>query len=214
MKYFYLMLFSLVLTACTAVERFDTDKTEVAITTPDNKARLKITSSTPNVFAIPDSKCIALSKTVKLIDNKKIPINKEKNHIAEHSISSINMPQISLSEFANYQWKFQNYYDSYVSREIEIDADKPFVIFVKKPNNNLVAALIDDAYTSSFAYWFIPQKNHDYQVLLDVNSKYIRQHNSAGYQYTYRMKIFDISNDQIQIIEPPQAGAAMSYCKE
>lgn len=213
MKYLYLILLSLILTACTAIERFDTDKTEVEITTPDNKARLKITSSTLNVFAIPDSKCIDLSKTVKLIGNKTFP-NKDKNNIAEHSIASIGMPKILLSEFANYQWKFQNYYDSYISREIEIDADKPFVIFVKKAGNNLVTALIDDAYTSSFAYWFIPQKNHDYQALLDVNSKYIRQHNSAGWQYNYRFGVFDITNGQIQSVEPPQMGSAISYCKE
>ena len=218
MKYLSLILCTLILTACSAIERFNTDKTDITITTPDNKARLKITSSTPYVFAVPDSKCIDLSKTVKIIDKVKFPVNKEKDNIAEYPISSINMPKISLSEFANHQWKFQNYYDSYVSREIEIDADKPFVVFVKKNGGDLVSSLFatfgDDIYPFIYAYWFQPERNHDYQILLDVNSKYIRQHNRAGYQYTYRLGMFDITNGQIQVVKPPQMGATISSCNQ
>ena len=192
-----LILTTAVLSACSSVKHFNTDKTDIELTTPDNKARLKITSPVMTFGVAGD--CIDLDKTAKLI--AKVPRNRSRDTVAENMIASIGMPAIELSEFTRFKYDFSH--GSYASREIEIDADKPFTVFIKKSGSQASVAFGgDDGKEFAFGYWFVPEKGRDYQVIVQAYNKHgINGHSFVGYG-SYMYALFDITNGEIENLTP------------
>lgn len=192
-----LILTAAALSACSSVKHFNTDKTDIELTTPDNKARLKITSPVMTFGVAGD--CIDLDKTAKLI--AKVPRNRSRDTVAENMIASIGMPAIELSEFTKFKYDFSR--GSYASREIEIDADKPFTVFIKKSGSQASVAFGgDDGKEFAFGYWFIPEKGRDYQVIVQAYNK--RGLTGPGFaRYgNYMYALFDITNGEIENLTP------------
>lgn len=198
MKKTLLLIFATsILSACSSIKHFNTDKTDIEVNTPDNKARLKITSPVLTFGVSGD--CIDLDKTAKLI--AKVPGNRSRDTVAENMIASIGMPAIELSEFTQFKYDFS--YGSYASREIEIDADKPFTVFIKKSGSQASVAFGgDDGKEFAFGYWFVPEKGRDYQVIVQAYNKHgINGHSFVGYG-SYMYALFDITNGEIENLTP------------
>lgn len=203
-KQLSLILVVAALSACTSIERFNTEKTELQATSA-HTANLRIASNHPGVFAIPNSKCIALDgNVVKVIG--KLPKRDEKASflrgtrdwaVKEFSINSLGMPKVDLIDL-NKKFDLALSGKTYASREFKINAGEPLTIFIKKQGSS-IGLLLHSAETEyGFGYSFVPQKGHDYEVVMQSHSSTSgSQH--AGFQTTYHYSyaLFDITRGQI-----------------
>ncbi|KAA6208889.1 hypothetical protein [Avibacterium paragallinarum] len=170
------LLAALILSACTQMERFSTDKI-----LPDaqgsNTANLKLTTSVDQVFIIPNATCISLSDSVVALNNQypkrttegwtlwngwsKVPFEENKG-------KTIGMHSLSLDDLAK---KYNFYNKTYISNEYKLEAGQPYVIFMKKSGEH-IHLLVDSAENEfAFGLVFTPEKNKNYQLIADKTSQ-------------------------------------------
>lgn len=186
-----LLSLALILSACTNMERFSTEKVlqdEIG----ENIARLKVTTNTYNVFAVPNSQCIDLTKAVKV--NGKIAVDPERSkkgffeklftaqRMYEEQGKSLNMPKVNLGDIVGYK-------EAYISQEYAVAANKPITLFIKKQGEMLGLLFNKSEDVYGFAGSFVPEKNKDYQFVITSNTD-STMNGSITY---YEMKLFDIT---------------------
>lgn len=177
------------LSGCTQIGRFSTEKM-----LPDyagnNAARIRVTTN-EKVFAIPNSDCVVLEKTVSA--NNRYAVNPEREKMGffekittrqtksyEDLTKSIGMPKINVSDVVEY-------IGNYASREYRIEAGKPITFFIKKHSDGLLSVLLNGAInTYSFAGSFIPEKGQDYQIILTDTQR--------GDYIHYRAALYNITD--------------------
>lgn len=169
-KLLLLALGVVTLSGCTQIERFSTEKM-LPDYTGSNAARIRVTTD-EKLFAIPNSDCIDLEKTVSA--NNQYGVNQEREKMGffekiitrqtksyEDLTKSIGMPKINVSDVVEY-------IGNYASREYRIEAGKPITFFIKNKKTSdffsilLSSSLIND---HTFAVSFIPEKGQDYQIV-------------------------------------------------
>ncbi|TDQ58964.1 hypothetical protein EDC45_0756 [Mesocricetibacter intestinalis] len=200
---------SLLLSACTQIQLFDTDKTFDENVPADKSARVKFTTDNADVFVLPGSGCLTINDTIvkavesgarmKRADAKYLwgtfmitpPPQKEFNH------KSINMVNIPLEDYQKkYGVKLADH--TYISREYRLEAEKPYTIFIKTIGKKY--AILRQLFENSeniygFALTFMPESGRDYQVIMTEHLTNVNSIYNESY-YTYSGAIFDITEPE------------------
>ena len=188
---------SLGLTACTQMQRFDT-KEMLKDSQSSDVARIKITTNSSSVYAVPQSNCVDLTKTYRANDVQGKNPNPKKGFFStmftgaemyDDIKKSVGMPKVELSKMIN-----KNI--TYSSQEYIVDANKPISFFIKHYNASGLSALLDPANANLFGGTFTPASNKDYQLIL---TEFVDSFVVNGGQSTtayYEVDLFDITNGQ------------------
>lgn len=188
---------SLTLTACTQMQRFDT-KEMLKDSQSSEVARIKITTNSSSVYAVPQSSCVDLTKTYRANDVQGKNPNPKKGFFStmftgaemyDDVKKSVGMPKVELSKMINKNM-------AYSSQEYIVDANKPISFFIKHYNASGLSTLLDPANANLFGGTFTPASNKDYQLIL---TEFVDSFVVNGGQSTtayYEVDLFDITNGQ------------------
>lgn len=188
---------SLTLTACTQMQRFDT-KEMLKDSQSSDVARIKITTNSSSVYAVPQSSCVDLTKTYRANDVQGKNPNPKKGFFStmftgaemyDDIKKSVGMPKVELSKMISKNM-------AYSSQEYVVDANKPISFFIKHYNASGLSALLDPANANLFGGTFTPASNKDYQLIL---TEFVDSFVVNGGQSTtayYEVDLFDITNGQ------------------
>lgn len=188
---------SLGLTACTQMQRFDT-KEMLKDSQSSDVARIKITTNSSSVYAVPQSSCVDLTKTYRANDVQGKNPNPKKGFFStmftgaemyDDVKKSVGMPKVELSKMINKNM-------TYSSQEYIVDANKPISFFIKHYNASGLSTLLDPANANLFGGTFTPASNKDYQLIL---TEFVDSFVVNGGQSTtayYEVDLFDITNGQ------------------
>lgn len=188
---------SLGLTACTQMQRFDT-KEMLKDSQSSDVARIKITTNSSSVYAVPQSNCVDLTKTYRANDAMGKNPNPKKGFFStmftgaemyDDIKKSVGMPKVELSKMINKNM-------TYSSQEYIVDANKPISFFIKHYNASGLSTLLDPANANLFGGTFTPASNKDYQLIL---TEFVDSFVVNGGQSTtayYEVDLFDITNGQ------------------
>ena len=196
-KLILLPLGMLILSSCTQMERFSTDK-KLMDYNGDNAARVRITTNLKDVFAVPNHNCINLEKTVSANDqyarapeknkiNSKETLKNQSLIPNEDLTKSLGMPKPKIDRH-----DFFDTTDSYSSREYRVEAGKPITFFIKRKIDKGLPLLFTtgiDMY--SYGLSFIPEKDRDYQVTFTVKRSPDKLRPIS--RYTYKGGLSDIT---------------------
>lgn len=188
---------SLSLTACTQMQRFDT-KEMLKDSQSSDVARIKITTNSSSVYAVPQSNCVDLSKTYRANAELGKNPNPKKGFFStmftgaemyDDIKKSVGMPKVELSKMISKNM-------AYSSQEYIVDANKPISFFIKHYNASGFSVLFDSANANLFGGTFTPASNKDYQLIL---TEFVDSFVVNGGQSTtayYEVDLFDITNGQ------------------
>ena len=188
---------SLSLTACTQMQRFDT-KEMLKDSQSSDVARIKITTNSSSVYAVPQSNCVDLTKTYRANDAMGKNPNPKKGFFStmftgaemyDDIKKSVGMPKVELSKMISKNM-------AYSSQEYVVDANKPISFFIKHYNSSGFYMLLDPANANLFGGTFTPASNKDYQLIL---TEFVDSFVVNGSQSTtayYEVDLFDITNGQ------------------
>jgi len=188
---------SLALTACTQMQRFDT-KEMLKDSQSSDVARIKVTTNSSSVYAVPQSNCVDLTKTYRANDTLGKNPNPKKGFFStmftgaemyDDVKKSVGMPKVELSKMISKNM-------AYSSQEYVVDANKPISFFIKHYNASGLSALLDPANANLFGGTFTPASNKDYQLIL---TEFVDSFVVNGGQSTtayYEVDLFDITGGQ------------------
>lgn len=199
---------SLLLTSCTQIERFNTDKVLNDIT-GTSTAKIKVTTNIQNIFAIPNYSCIALDEQkVRKInttfsrsatDDWAMWGKTETLPIKEYSEKTIGMKSISLDKANELKQILPNNVKSYSSYEYEVEANKPITFFIKTTQGTdlfsylaLFAKESEEIFGLSVS--LTPEKGKEYQLFVTLGeSSTLISPTQRRNNYKYSFNLFDIT---------------------
>ncbi|AIZ79863.1 hypothetical protein [Actinobacillus equuli] len=197
------------LSGCTKMENFSTDKVLDDVTTTKDTAKIKITTNIHNVFAIPNHSCITLDehkvKKVNTTFSRSITDDwamwgkTESLLIKEYPEKTIGMNSISLEHASELKRILPNNVKSYSSYEYEVEANKPITFFIKTTKGTGLFAYLalfakDSEELFSLSSSFIPEKGREYQLFVTLGeSSSLISPSQRKTTYEYSFNLFDIS---------------------
>ena len=222
-KTYLVISITVALSACTAMENFDTHRMDIQVTSPQT-ASLKVVTNQPKVFVIPNSNCISLSDNVaRLVD--KMPTRTEKRSfwfgeykwaLKEFPVySSLGMPKIDLT-YLHQNFDVPLWSKTYAARELKVNAREPLVIFMQKVGDQLspISVLFGASAETEYGFGlsFIPNANHDYEIVIQNNYEFSSIPNASGgststNRYEYSYYLFDITNSKVVNLTPTTSRA-------
>ena len=196
---------SLLLTSCTQIERFNTDKV-LSDVTGTNTAKIKVTTNIYNVFAIPNHACITLDE--QKVRKVNTPVDRTNfwdfselfnTSIKEESKKSVGMKEISLNQINELKGVLPNNVKKFYSYEYEVEANKPITFFIKTTQGTdlfsylaLFAKESEEIFGLSVS--LIPEKGKEYQLFVTLGeSSTLISPTRRRNDYKYSFNLFDIT---------------------
>lgn len=180
------------LSACTSVQRFSTDRT---ITTSPNEptANLRVVTNT-DIYAIPNSTCISLEKEVYAInrlsarDPDRGWFEKAKYHI--NTGNKIDMQYSDIKKDMSLEDR------PYVVQEYKIPAGKPFTLFSKKEGEMIDLLFKDSNDVYAFGGHFTPENGKNYELLFKRNVSSYQTARQYVTDYSYVIVLYEYQNGE------------------
>lgn len=191
LTHFWLIALVSNLTACTAIQRFSTDKI-LPDASGTHTANLRVVTNI-DLYAIPDSKCISLNKEIFAIN--KTPA-KDPNHrmFTKSKFYKVDGKKINMK--SSDIKRDMNLSDTpYVVQEYKIPAGKPITFFTKVEGEHLGAI-----FKKAFGTNFIPEVGRDYQILYQRNSKSYKIANRYMVDISYVSVLYELKDNSIELI--------------
>ncbi|WP_066567249.1 hypothetical protein [Snodgrassella sp. CFCC 13594] len=190
------------LSACSAMERYTISARQPAdFQLTDATATIRLTTDAARVFATPNANCVDLSRSGLINDQRpeslrsdlsfwsfKSPQTKEfiTHDLGVKGLSVEQMQQMGLSAYGY----------SYISKDMVVNADKPLTIFIPKMGSGLGALLSSAVEEFGFGLSFTPQKNRQYQLIIEnkSNSSWGGPGTQSKTTYAYRASLLDVTD--------------------
>ena len=129
--------------------------------------------------------------------------------------SSLGMPKIDLT-YLHQNFDVPLWSKTYAARELKVNAREPLVIFMQKVGDQLspISVLFGASAETEYGFGlsFIPNANHDYEIVIQNNYEFSSIPNASGgststNRYEYSYYLFDITNSKVVNLTPTTSRA-------